>query len=361
MIYFSYDCVNSQPCAMKNEMDKQHIAYNAIALLYEGDYGSIKRAGNWYANNWEHAWNELEAVKGAIDVDESFRELETRGVRLILQSDAEYPPLLREIAHPPFGIYIRGTLPPTNTTSCAIVGTRKATEDGREIARAFAQALTRKGIVITSGLALGIDSEAHRGCLEEHGATVAVLASGLDSIYPKYHTRLAEEIVSSGGALVSEYPLHSPTYPSRFLERNRIVSGLSRGTLVIEAPSRSGSLATARFALDQNRDVFVVPGSIAHINFRGSHELIRKGATLTTEPEQILEEWGMSDSANSTAQFASEEEKRIMEFLQGADKPVSTEELVDKLNLSPAVVAQTVSFLIIRDMIHEDDSGYAIV
>ena len=201
----------------------------------------------------------------------------------------------------------------------AIVGTRRATPDGKSTARRFAAELARAGIVIVSGLAFGVDAAAHEGCLDAEGKTVAVLACGLANIYPRNNEPLAKKILAQGGAIISEYPPDMPAYPSRFLERNRIVSGLSKGTLVIEAPERSGSLATARFALEQNRDVFVVPGPIAHPNFKGSHALIRQGAELVTTPEDILESYGIAREKSIGAEFAgTPEEKAILEFLAAA-------------------------------------------
>lgn len=340
-------------------MNDIHKFYNAIALHLEGNYSAINRIAKKYEEDWTKAWEEL-APTSIVNANHAFETLKKYNVRLILQSDSEYPPPLREITHPPFGIYVRGILPQHTKIHCAIVGTRKATEEGIETAREFAQALTPHDVVIVSGLAIGIDSAAHRGCLATGGTTIAVLANGLDSIYPRHHARLGEEIVKSGGALISEYPIGSPSYPTRFLERNRIVSGLSKCVLVIEAPERSGSLATARFALDQNRTVCVIPGSIRHINFRGSHDLIRSGATLVRTPEDLFEELGIESINPSEASYATNEERRVIEFLKATKKAVVAEEIIANLALDPALVLQTLSFLQIKNIITENTNGYRI-
>ena len=182
----------------------------------------------------------------------------------------------------------------TTETPIAIVGTRRATPEGKIIAKRFARELTSYGIPIASGLAFGIDAAAHEECVATGGATIAVLAGGLDAIYPGSNAALAQKILARHGCIISEYPLGSPPLPYRFLERNRIISGISRGTLVVEAPENSGSLATARYALEANREVFVVPGSTLHPNFKGSHRLIRQGAELVTTPEEIFEAYGIT-------------------------------------------------------------------
>jgi DNA processing protein len=295
------------------------------------------------------------------DPEAEWKKLAEQNIELILREDECFPPLLREIPHPPFGIYIKGVLPRNDQMAIAIVGTRRATPDGKSAARRFGAELARAGIVIASGLAFGVDAAAHEGCLDAGGRTVAVLACGLGHIYPRNNELLAKKILGSGGAIISEYPPDMPAYPSRFLERNRIVSGLSKGTLVIEAPERSGSLATARFALEQNRDVFVVPGSIAHPNFKGSHALIRQGAELVTTPEDILESYSIIKEKTATATFAgTPEEKAILKFLAACAAPADIDKITEATKLQPHTANQTVSFLLIKGMIREDSSGYMI-
>ena len=259
--------------------------FNAINVRVACDHKKLGGLRNVYGS-WEEVWKKEFSQHKTSEPEDLWRELEKHHVRLLLRGDEEFPELLREIPWQPFAIYAKGNISIIRDPSIAIVGTRKASAEGKKIARVFAEDLSRD-FTIVSGLAFGIDAEAHRGCLEKNGKTIAVLATGLDETYPATHDHLAEEIIKGGGLIVSEYPPGIPPLPYRFLERNRIISGLSKGVLVIEAPSESGALATARFALEQNREVFVIPGPITHPNFSGSNELIRKGAELVTKPHDI--------------------------------------------------------------------------
>jgi DNA processing protein len=201
-------------------------------------------------------------------------------------ADEEYPEPLREINSPPNPLYIEGCF--TQQPMIAIVGSRRATRYGLDIARGLAAGLAAVGITVVSGLARGIDAAAHRGALEGNGKTVAVLAAGLDPVYPPEHAELAKEIVESGGALVSEMPSGTAPLPGRFPVRNRIISGLSKGVIVVEAAQQSGALITARMALDEGRDVMAVPGSIYNPYAAGTHDLLKKGAALVTSVDDVL-------------------------------------------------------------------------
>lgn len=204
-------------------------------------------------------------------------------------SDPRYPALLKEIADPPPVLYVWGVSPWNDSPSLAVVGSRRATPYGAEVCERLAAELAVRGLTIVSGLARGIDGIAHRAALDAGGKTVAVLGSGLDVIYPREHRRLAERIVKSA-AVISEFPLTSPPLPGHFPRRNRIISGLCWGTVVIEAAERSGSLITARTAADQNREVFAVPGPIGSPTSGGVHRLIQDGAKLVTETEDVIDE-----------------------------------------------------------------------
>ncbi len=170
------------------------------------------------------------------------------------------------------------------------MGTRKATSQGRFIAKEIAKKLSEMGMVIVSGLAMGIDTAAHEGALAGAGRTIAVLACGLDNIYPRQNENLAKKIIGTGGAVISEYPVGTEAFKNQFLERNRIVSGLCIATIVVEAPRESGALVTARLAAEQGREVFVFPGPTNHPNYHGSHKLIRDGARLVSSIDDILED-----------------------------------------------------------------------
>lgn len=213
-------------------------------------------------------------------------------VKTLSLGSPDYPPLLREIHRPPPLLYVRGNLDALNLPQLAVVGSRSPTAGGLDNARRFSHYLAANGFAITSGLALGVDGAAHLGALEAGGVTIAVLGTGIDRIYPSRHRALAERILANNGALVSEFPLGTGPQAGNFPQRNRIISGLSAGTLVVEAALQSGSLITARHALQDNREVFAIPGSIHNPLARGCHSLIRQGATLVESGADLVRELG---------------------------------------------------------------------
>ena len=212
------------------------------------------------------------------------------GLHCLTWDDPLYPRFLREIPRPPPLLYVRGDRSCLSLPQLAIVGSRNPSGGGSENAERFAHYLAERGFAITSGLALGIDAAAHRGALRAGGKTIAVMGTGIDLIYPSRHRQLAQEIVDSGGALVSEFPLGTSSHASNFPQRNRIISGLSGGTLVVEAAVQSGSLITASYALQHDREVFAIPGSIHNPLARGCHQLIRQGATLVETAQDIVDQ-----------------------------------------------------------------------
>ncbi|SDH26107.1 DNA processing protein [Pseudomonas flavescens] len=215
--------------------------------------------------------------------------LQAPAQHLLMWDDPRYPALLAEIPDAPPLLFVAGDPALLERPQLAMVGSRRASRPGLETARGFARSLARGGFVITSGLALGIDGAAHQGALDVGGHTVAVLGTGLQCLYPARHKRLARDIIDGGGALVSELPLDCPPQAGNFPRRNRLISGLSLGVLVVEASPSSGSLITARLAAEQGREVYAIPGSIHHPGARGCHQLIRDGATLVESIEHILE------------------------------------------------------------------------
>ncbi len=343
-------------------MRSEALSYLAVSRAVSGDYRTLVKLKTRFGS-WERArtalWNGTEAVRGMADAE---KELARSGSVLILADEAGFPPLLREIPEPPFGIYVRGTLPPAGALAIAIVGTRRATPDGKAIARRFARELAQAGCAVISGLAFGIDAAAHEGCLEAGGKTVAVLAGGLHRTYPEENAKLAEKILETGGALVSEYPPGIPPYPVRFIERNRLISGLAQGVLIVEAPHGSGSLATARFALEQNRDVFVVPGPITQKNFEGSHDLIRQGATLAASSLEILEAYGVGSEEKIAAQrnTLSAHETQVLKALQEIGAPAEVDKISTAAKLEPRIVNRAISFLITKELVEENERGYTI-
>ncbi|MBV0933770.1 DNA-processing protein DprA [Marinobacterium weihaiense] len=236
--------------------------------------------------------------------DELLAYAEHEALHLITLSDARYPDLLRQIIDPPALLWVRGAPDILSLPQLALVGSRKASREGCRLAHDFAAAFSRAGVIPVSGLALGIDAAAHQACVKLGQPTVAVIGTGIDQVYPRRHQALAADIVAQGGALVSEYPPRTPPLSANFPRRNRIISGLSLGTLVVEAALRSGSLITARQALEQGREVFAIPGSIHNPVSRGCHALIREGATLVEQVDQIIEQLGPLLGCLSPAEVA---------------------------------------------------------
>lgn len=251
-------------------------------------------------------------------IDEDLNWLQAADNHHILTWDScDYPALLKEINDPPIVLYVKGALGSLNPPKLAVVGSRNPTVTGSENARHFAKAIAAYGVTIVSGLALGIDAEAHRGCLESEGQTIAVLGTGIDQIYPRRHHSLAQQIVQNG-LLISEFPLKSPPTAGHFPRRNRIISGLSLCTLVVESAIKSGSLITARMALEQNRDVLAIPGSIHNPLARGCHYLLQQGAKLVTSVADVLEELQIDSeqqSADKTTLPLASGNKNLVKFI----------------------------------------------
>jgi DNA processing protein len=334
-------------------MNAEGVFYHSLLLSGEKSYGALRKLRAQHGS-WQRAF---EAAHTERDPETDQKELVNRGISLVLSEEADFPSLLREIPHPPFAIYIKGTLA-SEKPRLAIVGTRKSTETGRRLAAQFGSECAPSAEIV-SGLAIGIDAAAHEGALSAEGITIAVLPGGVDEVYPKFNGLLAGRILQAGGALVSEYPPGTEPRPFRFLERNRIVSGLARGVLIIEASERSGSLATARFATDQNRDVFVVPGPALHPNYKGSHRLIREGAELVTEPSHVLASLGLSRQNHVLKdEELSEEETLIQNALLSSGDPASVDKLSELTHLKAHVVMQALSLLEIKGRAKEEGPGY---
>ncbi len=226
--------------------------------------------------------------------------------RLITLADSSYPAGLLEIPDPPPILYVKGHAHRLCTPTLGIVGSRNATPQGLKNAEAFAEALSNAGWCIASGLALGIDGAAHRGALRGNGSTIAVVGTGLDIVYPARHRELAHQIVEAG-VIVSEFPLGEPSRAGNFPRRNRIISGLSGGVLVVEANLESGSLITARLAAEQGREVFAIPGSIHSPLSKGCHQLIKQGAKLVDSIQDVLEELGNAPIFSQPVEFTAAE------------------------------------------------------
>jgi len=292
-----------------------------------------------------------------IDIKEDLRRIDELNIGVIHFRHPLYPANLEMIFDPPFLLYLKGGLRKEDTDALAIVGTRRATTYGKLIARRLARELARKGITIVSGLARGIDTAAHQGALEVGGRTIAVLGSGLDVIYPGENKRLAEEIVQRG-AVISEYPLGTQPDTHHFPQRNRIISGLSKGVLVVEAPLRSGALITADFALEQGREVFAVPGNVTSPNSQGTNRLIKEGAKLVESVEDILEELEFSclkrenkGALDREILSLFSEERKIFNLLE--EEPVHIDLLINKSNLPASRVGELLMKLQMKGLVRE--------
>lgn len=336
-----------------------------------GDAGRIRRAGRrtlseaglaGEAIDFLHAPN----LPGAVE-----RELEWAagaGHHIIAFDDPAYPPQLKTIPAPPPVLYVRGDPALLGEPQLALVGSRNPTAGGLENAKSFAAHFSRAGLVITSGLALGIDGAAHRAALDAGGPTVAVMATGADRVYPARHKGLAEAILERG-ALVTEMPLGTRPLPALFPQRNRIISGLSLGVLVVEAARRSGSLITARLAGEQAREVFAIPGSIHNPLARGCHHLIRQGARLVESAQDILEELAPRlrglleepEQAQSPAAEQSPERDDDAEYARllaalGHD-PVPVDLLIERTGLAARDVASMLLILELEGRVQVEPGG----
>ncbi|MCY1406878.1 DNA protecting protein DprA [compost metagenome] len=293
-------------------------------------FGSASAALSAPASAWRSLGLRPESAeqRRSIEVREqatrTLRWLESAQNDLLMWDAPDYPALLAELADAPPLLFVAGSRALLEQPQLAMVGSRRASRPGLDCAHAFARSLAGGGFSIASGLALGIDGAAHLGALDAGGRTVAVLGTGLERIYPQRHKGLAQRIVAEGGALVSELPLDCPPQSANFPRRNRIISGLSLGVLVVEASPSSGSLITARLAAEQGREVFAIPGSIHHPGARGCHELIRQGATLVESVDDILASLrGWQNLA--PAPTASEVQHPLLDLLRAA--PQSCEAL----------------------------------
>ncbi|HEC72936.1 MAG TPA: DNA-protecting protein DprA [Methylophaga aminisulfidivorans] len=294
----------------------------------------------------------------AVDKDIAWLEADDQR-HIITIHDQRYPSLLKEISDPPCLLYVQGDVALLSKWQLAIVGSRNPTASGRKTAYAFAEYLAQGGLTITSGLAMGIDGAAHQGALSG-GKTIAVVGTGLDRVYPAQHRQLAHDIVANG-AIVSEFPLGTSPRPEFFPRRNRIISGMSLGTLIVEAALKSGSLITARMAMEQSREVFAIPGSIHNPLSRGCHQLIREGAKLVETAEDIIEELGaLAGVSNASEQlddavYPSHEKDSDYQILfehLGFD-PVPIDTLIENTGLTADAVS---SMLLLLELESEVES-----
>lgn len=340
----------------------EKIFANALNLLPELGPVRLTKLRNYFGS-WQKAWiadpslyseagipariiSQIIARKNSVNPEQSFAESARRQIDAILIDEPAYPQLLKEISAPPPILYVRGNKKALNSTVIAMVGTRKISLYGKQSAEELVAGLAANNLTIASGLAYGTDAEALSACLKNSGTAIAVLASDLDnlSISPRTNFRLAQEIMEKG-CLVSEIPLGTPVTKSNFPVRNRIISGLSIATIVIEADLDSGSLITANYALEQNREVFAVPGSIFSPGSRGTNELIRRGAHIVTGISSILDELNLQNNlpVEVADLEATADEELILQNL--SREPVHVEELIRKIRLAAATVNASLTIL----------------
>jgi len=324
--------------------------------LLRNYFSSVEHIWNSYSDQLKQAGlddktaEEFVILRREIDPDQELEKMIANNTIAITIDDEHYPKLLKEIHNPPFILFARGNINLLQNPAIAVVGTRHLTHYGKQVTENIVRELVAQNLIVVSGLAMGIDAEAHITTLKNNGTTFAVLASGLDqeNIYPAVNRALANEIVNKGGLLISEYPIGVPPLKYNFPMRNRIISGLSLGTLIIEAGESSGALITAKFALDQNREVFAVPGNITSAMSIGTNNLIKLGAKLVNSASDIFEELNLKnicqESKKSEILPDSPEEATVFRFLT---EPRHINELVKLTNFS---IAETNSILTMMEI-----------
>jgi DNA processing protein len=324
-------------------------------------FGSLTEA--WTANEkvfqrlglGQAAIDSLLTTRATLNLDKEWEKLQTQGIQLITWATPGYPRYLAETLNAPPVLFVKGEIREQDQWAVAVVGTRRLTTYGRQVTHELVQGLVRQGITIVSGLAKGIDGIAHKVTLDAGGRTLAVLGSGLDNIYPPDNRKLAEQISAGQGALISEYPLGMPPDPRNFPARNRLISGLSLGVVVIEAGEGSGALITARFALEQDRELFAVPGPINSAASWGTNKLIQEGAKLVTGVDDILEELNLAQLSEQAAVQAvvpdSPEEALLLTYL--TRQPVHIDELVRSSGLDGATTSSTLMLMELKGIVQQ--------
>lgn len=293
-------------------------------------------------------------VRDKLDLEAEMDRLERASVHVFTWEDPDYPPHLRQVFNAPPILYVRGRIESRDEWAVAIVGTRRASVYGKEVARMLGAGLAQAGVTVVSGMARGIDSVAHRACLEAGGRSIAVLGCGVDVVYPPENARLATELVERG-AMVSEYALGTQPEGSNFPPRNRIISGLTLGTVVIEAGSGSGALITADFAAEQGREVFAVPGNVFNRGSQGTNQLIQQGAKLVRNVADVLEELNLtmvSEQAQARAVIPENEtEALLLDHLSA--EPVHVDQLRRIVQLPIAQVSSTLALMELKGMVRQ--------
>lgn len=325
-IYFQAILTNFEPPNKKIfDLYKKYKSFKKIFQLVEKDF-KIKK-------DWEKEYQKLKDINGEI----------------ILRKEKEFPQKLKKIKEPILGLYVLGNKNLDQQFSIAIVGTRKASNISQKTAFEFAKNLTEVGVLIISGLAYGIDFNAHQGAVEMKKKNIAVIGCGLDIILKDPRKKLIEKILEVNGSIISEYPLNSPPKPNHFPLRNRIIAGLSDGILIIEAPINSGALITARYGLNYGKEIFVIPSSIYDKNYLGSLRLIQQGANLVIEPDDILRAFDFKIPQKIKTLSLSPKEKIIFDILKTGG--LSITDITEKANLDISEILSLLSHLEIKGLV----------
>jgi len=335
-------------------------------LLALGLYPKIK-SDNWlkictHDNDYESIWNAKEtqlnnfgfSANNALDFiqfryktnpDKVLENYQKHEINYVTLNDSKYPKLLKEIYNPPFIIYYTGKLPDSDGINISVVGARKYTDYGRRVTYDISADLSKSGVIIISGLALGLDAIAHNACLDQNGITIAVLASGLDNVCPQTNRHIADKIIKNGGALISEKPVGTQIFKHSFPARNRIISGLSNGVLITEASEHSGTLHTASFAIEQNRNIYAVPGPIYNEMAKGPNNLIKRGAKPVSSAADILEDFGITDN-KVLIKPENNSERMIFEVLDSEPKHLDT--ISKETSMSSSEISQLITMMEIK-------------
>jgi len=343
---------------------------NALNLALGADFLTLHRLKEsfltyeriWYqAHELGHALNRpkekiLEA-KTRIDPEIEWQKLKDLNINFILKEDINYPDLLKEIPYSPLGIYVRGELNP-KTIKIAIVGTRRPSYYGKQVAEQITSELAKAQLEIVSGLSWGTDTIVHKAALKHKTKTIAVLATGLDIIYPPINKKLAQDIMKNG-CLISEYPLSTQPLKHHFPLRNRIISGLSSGIIVTEAPFKSGALITAKYALDQNREVFAVPGPITSNISIGTNKLIQQGAKLILSAKDVFQELNLDqdqEMKEKVLDLETKQEQEVMVFFKDAN-PILIDKIIEDTMLEASEVLATITELELKGHLRNIGGG----
>lgn len=350
---------------------KYWLGFNAVKGIGPLRLRALQAAFDSLENAWHASEAELATVgldrraignllqaRRTFDLDRMLEAVYQAGAAVITLDDDDYPALLRELPDSPPVLFVKGTLLDADRWAVAFVGTRRATAYGREITRQLVSSLTTAGITIVSGLALGIDAAAHKAALEAGGRTIAVLGCGIDRVYPPEHRKLAADIASNG-ALISEFPLGTEPEGKNFPVRNRLISGLALGVVVVEAPLNSGALLTADQAIEQGRDVFAVPGNVTSPASAGTNRLIQSGAKLVVSADDILDELNLTRASVEThtqvRQIAPDSpvEAALVALLE--DEPLHIDDLVERSGLPITAVSSALALMELKGMVQRQE------